>query len=89
MSNNPADEAKKLEELKALDDQELAVSALRAALELPLSQGQVPRDVASNARLLLELSGAVGRNAKPPVDDDDPLTELSASELKRVAEGDK
>lgn len=71
-----------------MSDLELARLALRATLETPLAKGDPVRDVAATARLLLELSGAIGRNSKPPVDPGDPLTEMSRADLQALRDGE-
>eukprot|EP00752_Nemacystus_decipiens_P019183 g17239.t1 len=76
---------KPIEDLQALSTEALIVMALRRTLEEPLSQGQMPRDCAANARLLAELTGLLGKHSKPPTDPDQPAHEMSREDLERVA----
>lgn len=60
-------------------DTDLARLALRQVAE---DQAAPPAARAQAARTLLELSGALGRHAPPPVTDTRPLTDLSAADLR-------
>jgi hypothetical protein len=62
-----------------LSDDALAKAALRAILADPLSPAAARQ---AAARTILELTGALGRNALPPRDPTRPLTELSLAELE-------
>lgn len=70
---------------ETMSDRDLAVSALRQALIEPLKAGQAPRDAASIARTLLEVSGALGKHSKAPVEPDGPLHEASRADLEELA----
>jgi hypothetical protein len=80
-----ADIEAKRAKLEAMSDRDLAVMALRQALIDPLAHGLPMRDAASVARLLLEMTGAVGKHAAKPDDDDTPLHELSPAQLAKLA----
>jgi hypothetical protein len=62
-----------------LSDDALAKAALRAILADPLSPAAARQ---AAARTILELTGALGRNALPPRDPGRPLTELTLAELE-------
>lgn len=60
-------------------DLDLAKEALRAVLR----DGAAPAAArAAAARTMLELNGALGRNAAPPIDVGKPTSELSRAELE-------
>jgi hypothetical protein len=61
------------------DDLELAKQALRDVL----ADRQAPAAArAAAARTILELNGALGRNAAPPIDTSRPTVELSRAEME-------
>ena len=60
-------------------DAELVRKSLRAILRDDLASAAAK---ASAARTLAEITGILGRNAKPPSDGGKPLTEMTRSELE-------
>ena len=65
--------------VQSLDDLELAKQALRDVLQ----DGTAPAAArAAAARTMLELNGALGRNAAPPIDSGKGTSELSRAELE-------
>jgi hypothetical protein len=61
-----------------LDDIDIAKEALRAVMLDPTAPAAAR---AAAARTVLELNGALGRNAAPPIDPSKPTSELSRGDL--------
>jgi hypothetical protein len=74
-----------LAKLTKLSAKELVIRALRATLEAPLAAGVPPKDVAANGRLLMELTGDLGKHSKPPADPDQPAHEMTRTQLEELA----
>ena len=83
--NQDAEQAAMLAELQELPAKDLVIQALRMTLEYPLSMGVVPKDCAANARLLMELTGDLGKHSKPPTDPDQPAHEMTHEQLTELA----
>lgn len=66
-----------------LDDETLAKAALRAVMLDPTAPAAAK---AQAARTMLELSGSLGKHAKPPVDPSRSLAEMTPEELRAELE---
>lgn len=84
--NQEEQQAAALAKLQELSAKDLVIRALRLTLEYPISRGVVPKDCAANARLLMELSGDLGKHSKPPTDPDQPAHEMTHEQLTELAD---